>query len=306
MNLSERTRAILQALLVTFLWSVSFVLIKTSLKDIPPLIFAGLRYSMAVLFLLPGLFRQRSQLKTLSGRDWVQLVILGLVFYTLTQGGQFLSLSHLPAITFSLILNFTTVLVALFGIIGLREYPSTLQWFGIGVFIAGVLVYFLNAGVSAGEPIGFVLAGITMVANAAAGLLGRGINRSKRIPPILVTTISMAVGAVVLLIAGLVMEGWPHLTWRSVLVILCLGAVNTALAFQLWNRSLQHLSAVESSIINNTMLIQIAVLAWLFLGETLNGVEIIGLALAAVGIFLANVKGRSKANKAETQEGQGD
>lgn len=34
-------------------------------------------------------------------------------------------------------------------------------------------VYFLTAGVGAGEPIGFVLAGITLVANAAAGLLGR-------------------------------------------------------------------------------------------------------------------------------------
>ncbi len=65
-------------------------------------------------------------------------MILGLVFYTLTQGGVFLSLSHLPAITFSLILNFTTVLVALTGIFGLREYPSILLWFGIGVFIAGV------------------------------------------------------------------------------------------------------------------------------------------------------------------------
>jgi drug/metabolite transporter (DMT)-like permease len=303
MHLSERTRAILQALLVTLLWSVSFVLIKTSLKDIPPLTFAGLRYSLAVLFLLPGLFKQRSQLKTLSGRDWGNLIVLGLVFYTLTQGGQFLSLSHLPAITFSLILNFTTVVVALIGIIGLQEYPSGLQWLGIVVFIVGVLIYFLTAGVSAGEPIGFVLAGITMVANAVAGLLGRGINRSKRIPPILVTTISMTVGAVVLLAAGLIVEGWLHLSWQNWLVILCLGAVNTAFAFQLWNRSLQHLSAVESSIINNTMLIQIAVLAWLFLDETLNGVEIIGLALAAVGIFMANIKKRSEKNSSEMQEG---
>ena len=291
MRLSERTRAILQALLVTLLWSTSFVLIKTSLNEIPPLTFAGLRYSMAVLFLLPGLFKQRSQLKTLSGRDWWQLIILGLVFYAITQGGQFLSLDHLPAITFSLILNFTTVVVAIMGIVGLKEYPSGLQWFGIVVFIAGVLVYFMKAGVSVGEPIGIILAGITMIANAAASLLGRDVNRTKRIPTILITTISMGVGAVVLLVAGLVVEGWPHLTWQNWLVILWLGAVNTALAFQLWNRSLQHLSAVESSIINNTMLIQIAVLAWLFLDEKLNWVEIGGLALAAVGIFLANVKG---------------
>jgi drug/metabolite transporter (DMT)-like permease len=45
------------------------------------------------------------------------------------------------------------------------------------------------------------------------------------------------------------------------------------------------------------------VLAWLFLDETLNGVEIIGLALAAVGIFMANIKKRSEKNSSETPEG---
>jgi drug/metabolite transporter (DMT)-like permease len=46
---SSHTRAILQALLVTFLWSTSFVLIKIGLQDIPALSFAGLRYSLALL-----------------------------------------------------------------------------------------------------------------------------------------------------------------------------------------------------------------------------------------------------------------
>ena len=41
---------------------------------------------------------------------------------------------------------------------------------------------------------------------------------------------------------------------------------------------LRTLSAVESSIINSTMLVQIALLAYLFLGETLNGQDIAGMA----------------------------
>ncbi len=36
MKTSSQTRAIFQALLVTFLWSTSWVLIKISLNDIPP------------------------------------------------------------------------------------------------------------------------------------------------------------------------------------------------------------------------------------------------------------------------------
>jgi len=50
------------------------------------------------------------------------------------------------------------------------------------------------------------------------------------------------------------------------------------------------LSAVESSIINNTMLIQIAVLAWLFLGESLRTLGILGLGLAALGTLLVQLR----------------
>ena len=43
--------------------------------------------------------------------------------------------------------------------------------------------------------------------------------------------------------------------------------VNTAFAFTVWNHTLRTLTAVESSVMNNTMLIQVAVLAWLILDE---------------------------------------
>ena len=42
-NLSPHVKAVCQALLVTFLWSRSTVLIKIGLADIAPLPFAGLR-----------------------------------------------------------------------------------------------------------------------------------------------------------------------------------------------------------------------------------------------------------------------
>jgi len=73
-------------------------------------------------------------------------------------------------------------------------------------------------------------------------------------------------------------------------VIIWLAVINTALAFTLWNITLQILSAVESSIINNTMLIQIAILAWLFIGEKLYPRDVLGLALASSGILLINIR----------------
>jgi drug/metabolite transporter (DMT)-like permease len=290
MKTSKHTRAIFQALMVTFLWSTSWVLIKISLKDIPPLTFAGLRYSLAALILLPALFKKRAAVKALTGKDWRNLILLGLVFYAIAQGGQFLTMQHLDNVTLSLLLNFTSIVVAFLGIVGLREKPTWLQWGGIALFLAGVLVYFLPQGGLAGSPLGYLLAGMTVLANAVGALLGRGVNREKRIPPMVVTAISMGLGAVLMLGLGIAMEPWPTFNLVNALVILWLGVVNTAFAFNLWNLSLQDLTAMESSIINNTMMIQIAILSWIFLGDRLNGVEIGGLLLAAVGIFLANVR----------------
>jgi drug/metabolite transporter (DMT)-like permease len=49
---------------------------------------------------------------------------------------------------------------------------------------------------------------------------------------------------------------------------------------------------MESSIINNTMLFQIAVLAWLFLGERLAGRQVAGMALAALGTLVVQIRQR--------------
>lgn len=290
MSFSPRLRAILQALLVTFLWSTSWVLIKTALAEIPPLTFAGLRYTLAFLILLPGLRRHRAALRALSTRDRTRLAALGLVFYTLTQGGQFLTLDHLEAVTFSLLLNFTSVLVAFFGIVALGEVPSRLQWGGMVLFLAGVLLYFLPISGSDQPALGFALAGFTVCANAAAAVLGRSVNRGAAIPPLAVTATSMGVGAISLLGIGLAVQGLPPISPAGWVIVAWLAVVNTALAFTLWNRSLRELSAVESSIINNTMLVQIAVLAWLFLGERLAWRDVVGLALATAGIVIAQLR----------------
>ena len=281
---------ILEALLVTFLWSTSWVLIKKGLAEIPALPFAGIRYGLAFVVLLPGLWRHRQQVRRLSGLDWVWLSALGVVFYALTQGGQFLTLQYLEAIPFSLLLSFTPVLVAAAGVFLLKERPRWLQWMGIGFVVAGALVYFWPLAAIRGSAFGFVLAGITVAANSASALLGRSINRRKMAHPLAVTAISMGIGAACLLAVGIGIQGLPALSAASWGIIGWLAVVNTALAFTLWNHTLRSLSATESSVINNTMLIQISVLAWLFLGETLGWIQIAGLVLVAGGSLLAQLR----------------
>jgi drug/metabolite transporter (DMT)-like permease len=102
--------------------------------------------------------------------------------------------------------------------------------------------------------------------------------------------VSIGVGGGALLTGGCALHGLPVLQPIHWLVIAWLAVVNSAVAFTLWNRTVQTLAAVESSIINNTMLIQIAILAWLFLGEELTALKILGLVAASVGTLIAQMR----------------
>ncbi|MDX1414917.1 MAG: DMT family transporter [Candidatus Promineifilaceae bacterium] len=295
-NLSPRFRAILLALFVTFLWSTSWVLIKFGLEDIPPVTFAGLRFFLAFLVLIPFYLRSSAAtpLRQLTGRDWASLLGLGLLYYTITQGTMFVTLTYLPAITFSMLLNGTAVVVAVLGIPLLRELPTRLQWLGMLIFFSGVLLFFYPWDIPAALFAGYFFAAVHILANSLSAVVGRGINRQMRIHPVTVTIVSMGIGSIVMLGIGLVREPTPHLDWRSWAIIAWLAVVNTALTFTLWNLTQRTLTAVESSVINNTMLIQISILAVIFLDATLTWIELVGLALAAVGALLVQLRRRKQ------------
>ena len=282
---------VLQALFVTFLWSSSWVLIKLGLEEIPALTFAGLRYSLAFLILAPfvlGIGELRKSLIDLSTDGWLRLVALGLLFYTLTQGAQFVGLVYLPAVAVSLFLSFTPALVALMGIPLLGETPTPLQWGGMLVYLLGAMVYLLPVEIPLAVA-GLAAAVIGLVANAGSSVLGRFVNRDENLHPLVVTVVSMGVGAAALMVVGLASQGLPQLSGRSWGIVVWLAVVNTALAFTLWNHTLRRLTAVESSLINNTMLIQIALLAWVFLDESLSPKGIGGILLAASGVLVVQL-----------------
>ncbi|MBN1814303.1 MAG: EamA family transporter [Anaerolineae bacterium] len=291
-NRSSHLGAALLALFVTFLWSTSFVLIKVGLADIPPFTFAGLRYILAFLCLLPFALRPRNRefIRGLSTHDWRRLVVLGLLYYAITQGSAFFGLKTLPSATISLLLNFTTIVVALLGVFWLAEYPTVFQWIGVFINVVGVIVYFYPESFPSDQIVGLVVVGVGVLANAGSLILGRRVNREGDIPPLIVTVTSMGVGAIVLLVTGLLTESFPRLDLAHWAIIGWLAVANTAFAFTLWNHTLRVLPAVESSIVNNTMLIQVAVLSWLFLGESLDWWQIVGMILAGLGTLTVQLR----------------
>jgi drug/metabolite transporter (DMT)-like permease len=163
------------------------------------------------------------------------------------------------------------------------------------VFLFGVGFYFWPNLIPVGMALGLAVGMFSTLAGSISAVMGRFINRAAKMDALTVTVVSMGIGAASMLAGGLAFEPFPRISPANWVLLLWLAVVNTAFAFTMWNQTLRTLTVIESNIINNTMLIQIAILAWLFLGETLTPREVIGMLLVAVGAVIVQLRRGLKA-----------
>jgi drug/metabolite transporter (DMT)-like permease len=288
-------RAIVLALIVTALWSSSWVIIRFGLDDegLRPLTFAGVRYLIAGLVLLGACVigpRTRQSLRSVRGRELLFLAGFGLVIVAVAQGGQFVAIANQPAATTSLVLSFTPLLVVAASGRSLDEWATIPQVLGAVLVVSGAFLYFFGA--LEATLVGMTAAVVALLGNSVGAVMNRGVHRSGLRSPLITTGVSMTVGAIVLVIAGLILEGWPTFTTRGVAFILWLALVNGSLAWWMWNLSLRHLTATESSVIGSLMLVLIAGLSWIFLAERPSAIQIVGIVLVTAGISWSQVRRR--------------
>lgn len=293
-NITEKypyVLSLLEALLVTFLWSSSYVLIKMGLIELPPLAFAAARYCLAFSILLAvGIVKRASEPRIkLSRQEWSMLIFMGVAGYAVAQGLQFVGLFYLPAVTTTFLLNFTPIFVTLLGAAFLGETPAKTQLAGISVALVGAYAYSLTP-IKLSEIFGVLVVLASGLAWAIYLVVGRKFQRLSVLGAHRLTTITMGWGAIVLLVAAVMFEGMPRIGPSGWVIIGWLSLVNTALAFYLWNHALRRLKAYEISVLQNTMLVQISLLAWMFLGERPTDNMIIGIALVLLGIALVQFR----------------
>lgn len=282
-----RIRGVLEALLVTFLWSSSYVLTKIGLQDTPPLLLVALRYVLASVVLLSVAFARGAH-RELDRSAAVKLALLGVSGYAVAQGLQCLGLFYLPAVTVTFILNFTPVMVLAFNVVTVGYRPTPPQLLGVLMVLGGAYVFF-GGKIEVGNLLGVAITLLSGLGWAVYLVAGRRFFDDRNITPLALSAFAMASGTVLIAGSAAVFEGLRLVSSQSLAIILWLGVVNTAAAFFIWNRALAKVGAFEISILQNTMLIQIAVLSWLFLGETLTSTKMLGMGLVFIGVLIVQL-----------------
>ncbi len=294
--MNRRRLALFEALLVTIIWSSTFVIVKMGLESLGPLTIAGLRYLIGSLVLAPFLILRRSSRAPVSKKLWPKLILIGISAYTIGNGALFWGLKYIPATTGSFLMSMIPLLVLFGGAILLKEIPTRWQIMGVILSLFGSGLFF-SSGLMPGEPQGVVILSIGLLGIMVFSLVGRGIARDKQLDTLRLTTLPLLIGGGVSLLLAFAIEGLPLITWRGFLIVSWLAIINTAGGYLLYNHALQELTALEMNMVMNLSPLFTALLGWILLGEILSLRQIIGMLVVVGGVILVQRSARPEAAK---------
>jgi len=287
--------AIVEAVFINIIWASSFIFVKMALKDMGPLTIGGLRYFIGFLILLPFILKSKRRL-SFSRAAWIQLFIIGFSSYTVANSAMFWSMIYLPATTVSFMMGLNALLVFIGGVIWLKEIPNFKQAIGIIITMVGTGMFF-SSGLKPGETIGIIIMCLALLCFAIFGILGRNTARAQTVDTLSLTAIPLAIGGGMLLLIAIPIEGIPHASIQSWGLVIWLAAINTSLAYVLYNHSLQVLTAFEMSILLNLAPIGTAIMGWFLLDERLSSMQFIGMVVVIVGVGLVQRRAIRKMKK---------
>jgi len=250
----------------------------------------------ALVLLPPGLYALHGRWHLLRGNARL-LAGYGLVAVAGTQFAYFSAVQYLQ-VGVALLLEYTAPVVVI-GWLWLRHGQRPSPLIGVGCVVAGAgLVLVLDIVTGAGlHPVGVLWALLAMLGVATYFVLSA--QEGNGLPPIVLASGGMVVGALSLLLLGVV--GLLEMTWSTDpaayagnelpwwAAVVGLGVVTAAVAYTTGIAAGRRLgSRLSSFVALNEVLFALA-FAWLFLGEVPKTVQFVGGALILAGVVLVKV-----------------
>jgi drug/metabolite transporter (DMT)-like permease len=278
--------------LFVLLWSTGFIGAKLGLPYAGPMTFLAVRFVLVAVVTLP--------LAMLSGARWPRPVLLlhialvGLLMQFLYLGGVFIGISRgVPAGISALIVGLQPVLTAALAGLALGETIRPRQWLGLALGLAGVALVVVNPALIDRDRLG--AAGVTLLAMIAitVGTLYQKrfcTGADLRATIVIQNAVAgLAMTPLALLFEPATIDWSPRFIFAIGWLAIVLSVGATMLLFYL----IRHGAASRVSSLFYLTPAVTAVMAFLLFGERLSPLALVGMALAATGVWAVNSGARA-------------
>lgn len=289
-----KAKYLFQLLLLSAVWGVSFLMMRIAMVTFPPLWIALLRCALGAVLLWTVLGIGGYRLPPRRLTPWLVLVALlnNAIPFTFFAWGERTVPSNIAAV-----LNATVpIWTLLFSLLVYRSATGPRTIAGVLLSFAGVLVVVIgHAGESAGRGpddgtiFGTVIIALAAVSYAIAALVAK--TKLKGLDPIGLATTQLSLATGLLLPVALAGAHPTGLKAGPVAAVAVLGFAGSGIAYLLYYRLLQEISATQLAGV--TYLMPIWGLFWgLFADEPIGIVVGLGVAITIAGLVLMNMTAR--------------
>ncbi len=281
MGAALKGKALIAYLVVCVFWGSTYLAIKIGVTELPPFLFAGLRFLVAGLVLLALARALGDPLPRRS--DWRTLTIVGLLL--LAGGNAFVvwSEQYIGSGIASIFVVTVAMWTALFDAI-IPGGSSELNWRIIAGLLLGFAGTLLLVGASPAEILAADKRGPIALSLASASW-ALGSVYAKRHPtqasPYMGAAFQMIVGGSAVALVGTLLGEWPawHLSSRGIGAIAYLVVFGSVLGYSAYSYALRHASATIVGTYAYVNPVIAVLLGWLLLHEPVGGRTFIAMAM---------------------------
>jgi drug/metabolite transporter (DMT)-like permease len=270
----------------TLIWGATFTLVKSALRDVSPLLFIALRFSLATVALAPLWFVGRRSVKP-TRQALLGGVLVGILlfagFLLQTLGLQFTTPPKSAFLT-----GLASVLVPLLASLVYRNKPQATEVLGVLVATTGLALMTLQG------PVGSIGKGDLLTIFCAVAFAGHIVTLGHYSAMASVEVLSIVQVATA---AGLALSTfwWAEplkIVWHPAVVyaILVTGLLATALALTVQTWAQRQISSTRTALICTLEPVFAWLISYLALGEGLAGRAAAGAVLILAGVALVEVK----------------
>lgn len=277
-------------------WAFSFIWFKEANKHFQPITIVFIRLLLALIIMLVFLSATRgfTRIKKNDRKLFFMLAFFEPFLYFI---GESYGLTYVSATVCSVLISTIPVFATIGAWILFRERLKPINYAGIILSFAGVLVFILNSDGS----LSFNVRGLALIMLAVFSAVGYNLTLSKLVgsySPFFIVCVQNLIGAVLFLPVFLVIDLREFLaipkTFNMFLPVAELAFFASCGAFILFAYSVGKMGITKANVFTNSIPLFTALFSFLLLGEKLSFQNITGMLIVISGIVMSQINGRKK------------